>query len=361
MAYRFHCAQCGQRLQADLTPGAETLCPHCRHTQQIPAGATVVASPPPTQIDDEADELSGSDAFVSAAAAYIPSWGTSVVLHLAVALLALMSAWVSARQEDTEVPTANVLVTAPRPKITYQPPAENQRTDHRAQTPRDPVPYTPETNSLPPGLGNFDAPAPQIIGSLNGLGGGRPTGIGPDGFSNRHVDGGPLFPPSPDKRIVFIIDRSGSTTDSMMLVKRELRHCIGKLDRTQSFHVIFFSSGPTVEMPGRKLVPATMANREMAFDFIDDIVPVGQTDPSDAFRAAFALQPEVIHFLTDGEFDSKVVAQIDKLNAAKKTRINTVCFMYVQAEPLLQEIAQRNGGKYRFISPDDVATMISGK
>ncbi|MCX5685403.1 MAG: hypothetical protein NT049_17235, partial [Planctomycetota bacterium] len=58
----------------------------------------------------------------------------------------------------------------------------------------------------------------------------------------------------PPRKIVFILDRSGSMTDSIDFVKHELKRCVGCLADSDRFHIIFFSSGPPVEMPPRQLV-----------------------------------------------------------------------------------------------------------
>jgi hypothetical protein len=162
------------------------------------------------------------------------------------------------------------------------------------------------------------------------------------------------------KKIVYVVDRSGSITDSMMYVKFELRRSIRSLAADRQFYVVFFSSGPAVPMPSGKMVSATENNKMLAAEFIDGIVPVGQTDPSEALKLAFAEKPEAVVLLTDGEFDQKVVPLIDTLNKERKVAVHTFCFLYSQGEAILQEIAKKNGGTYRYVSDVDLQNL-SGK
>ena len=92
-------------------------------------------------------------------------------------------------------------------------------------------------------------------------------------------------------KIVYVVDRSGSMVDSIEFVRAELKRSIGTLTDEQEFHVIFYSSGPPVEMPTGRLVKATERNKQLAGQFIDGIVPQGETDPSKALERAFACQP----------------------------------------------------------------------
>lgn len=163
------------------------------------------------------------------------------------------------------------------------------------------------------------------------------------------------------KRIVYVIDRSGSMTDTIMHVKHELASSIGALKSNQRFHVIFHSTGPAVPMPGGGLVPATRANKEAARRFINSIVPVGQTDPSMALRMAFAAKPDVIYLLSDGEFEKGIVNLIDTLNDSKEVTVHGVCFVYSGGEAILQQIAARNGGKYAYVGEDDLKSFGKGQ
>ena len=160
-------------------------------------------------------------------------------------------------------------------------------------------------------------------------------------------------------KIVFVVDRSGSMTDSIMYVKHELKRSIGKLKRSQQFFVIFYSSGPPQMMPVRKLLPATEANKQLAYEFIDNIIPIHQTDPDEALTEAFKLNPDLIYLLTDGEFDKKTIGHIDGLNRGRKVTVNTICFLYDQpvAEGILMEIASRNNGKYKYVGEDDLESL----
>jgi len=163
---------------------------------------------------------------------------------------------------------------------------------------------------------------------------------------------------SPASKVVYVVDRSGSMTDSIDYVKYELKRSIASFDARVKFHVIFFSSGPPVEMPTRRLVPATEQNKKLAFKFIDSVTPQGETDPSKALERAFAVGPELIYFLTDGEFKKAIVDQVDRLNAEGSVTIHTIGFLYRSGEPLLKEIAKRNNGNYKFVSEADLATLV---
>jgi len=162
------------------------------------------------------------------------------------------------------------------------------------------------------------------------------------------------------RKIVYVIDGSGSMTDSIDYVKFELRRCIGELDEGDEFHVLFLSSGPPTEMPTRRLVRATQHNKAVAGEFIDAFVPHGQTDPVEAIKRAFAVGPDLIYLLTDGEFDRSVVDLVKRLNTGDKVTVHTIGFLYRTGEEVLKKIAAQNNGNYKFVSEAELAAMLPG-
>jgi hypothetical protein len=158
-------------------------------------------------------------------------------------------------------------------------------------------------------------------------------------------------------KIVYIIDRSGSMTDSMEYVKFELKRSIGNLDEARQFHVLFYSSGPPLEMPPRKLLDASAANKQLAYGFIDGVIAQGETDPSKALERAFECNPDAIYLLTDGEFDRSIAALVKRLNAAGTVKVHTLGFLYRTGEAVLKEIAAQNGGQHRFVSEADLPKL----
>lgn len=361
MALRFRCEQCGKRLQVDQPPGARVLCPYCRHAVVVPAdaresGASDVPESPSRR--HGRGGVTADEGLVATAAMYLPSWGTSVVLHLALVLVALMATWVAvARPQELDL-AADVYRPA---KPNLKPPSERPegtRSIHPAkEAPRTQFPFL-HPERVTGDVAENNLPAVELIGL--GGGGDRFGGVG--GFTGTRGDGpngtGGWFPPARDnRRIVFVIDRSGSMTDTIMYVKWELKRCLRHLKPHQQFHVIFYSTGPALEMPNRKLVPAIDPNRVAAYDFIDHIIPVGGTDPSDALKAAFALKPDVINLLSDGEFAPEVVGLIDRLNAKREVKVNTVCFIYTPGAHILMDIAQRNSGSYRYVGEEDLDAL----
>jgi hypothetical protein len=161
------------------------------------------------------------------------------------------------------------------------------------------------------------------------------------------------------QKIVYIVDRSGSMTDSLDYVKNELKESIAKIDEETKFHVMFFSSGPVLELAGKGLLAASDRNKEMASKFIDGVVAQGETDPAPALKKAFDMSPDVIYLLTDGEFDKQVAPLIKKLNAQGKVVVHTIAFLYGDPGGILHRIAAENGGQFKFISQTDL-TKLSG-
>lgn len=155
-------------------------------------------------------------------------------------------------------------------------------------------------------------------------------------------------------KVCYVIDRSGSMLDTFDYLRDELKRSIRELVPQQQFHVVFFSAGKPEELPPGKLVYATPANKEKAYKYLDAVVPSGQTVPGPALERAFACKPELIYFMTDGDFDPKVLELLQRLNRDKRVKINTFSFVFKPGEALLKQIASEHGGRYKHVSEDDL-------
>jgi len=167
-------------------------------------------------------------------------------------------------------------------------------------------------------------------------------------------------------KVVYVIDTSGSLAWLFEPVQQALIDSIDQLMPSQSFHVIFAGSRP-VELAARQLVPAIAAYKEPAKKFIRELVPILECDPVAAMERAFAVGPELIYFLTDGDFRHDKVAQLlaklREWNADGRVHITTIGFGVrlegsqvagtPVGEPLLRQIAREHGGNFRWVSPDD--------
>jgi|GEM_PF-594528 len=201
-----------------------------------------------------------------------------------------------------------------------------------------------------------------------GLGGGGEGGSGPgSGFGV--ASGGPasgFFGQRGNAyKVVYVIDTSGSLGWIFEPVQRALIESIDNLRPIQSFHVIFAGSRP-LELPDRKLIPAIAANKEKAKAFIRQLVPELKCDPVAAMRRAFEVGPELVYFLTDGDFGpagAELLARLREWNADKRVHITTIGFgvklrtsqygTQPVGEPILRQIANEHGGNFRWVSPDE--------
>lgn len=182
---------------------------------------------------------------------------------------------------------------------------------------------------------------------------GQGTGAG-DGVG----DGKGFFGVSPavGQKIVYVVDNSRSMNhphDSeaktrFRRLKVELIQSIWKMPPEQQFYVIFFNN-ETYAMPATTMQPATLAAKEKYLAWVATMDANGApTDPRQAIGLALKFQPDVIYFLTDGEFDKIVNRKLLRIKQ-QRTTIHTFAFGEKIGEAVLDEFARNNQGKYTFI------------
>jgi len=319
-------------------------------------------------------------------------WAISLFLHVGLAMVLMLAVMVVVgRAPDQlkahDVPLSPEWDNTPVPPGAEPPPSRTGRTERPRggmPVPEDPYPRRwietgvgkVDVSDLLPPL-RLDLIAPVIPGSggnLNLVPGQGFFGEPGPGDRPGWKDGDPNFTEwrgvSAPRQVVFVIDRSGSMVENMDRLKQEMSRSIAYLrDGIEKrpgdcFHVIFFASGPPLENPPRKLVPAIKDNKLQAAEFLVDVLASGQTDPVPAMKRAFEVlrdsdRPGVkmVYFLTDGVFpdDQAVLKVIKDMNVKKDVHIYT--FLYGHrpegAEQVMNRIASQNGGRYKYVNPDE--------
>jgi hypothetical protein len=169
------------------------------------------------------------------------------------------------------------------------------------------------------------------------------------------------------RRVVYICDATGTMIGlKFKLLQKQLYKAIDVLGSTQGFNVIFFRGGDSDaewNQPfARELVMAKPDNKQKVRQFIENFGVVGKgTNPLPALRTAFQQRPQLIYFLSDGEFNNyvgyeQVLSEVRRLNADKSVKINTIAFMSedIKAEQALEQMAQENGGKFVKVTDRDL-------
>jgi hypothetical protein len=293
-----------------------------------------------------------------AGGALVAAWLLSAAYHVAVFALMYVLPWLSGivgDRIDAPPPFTDIVGEVDQPKVSLTP--EKAIKSPAQPMELGPLEFEPEEFQSVSDLAPKQKETMTILGI--GTGGGEfdkygfeltPGNRGPDFFGLGGQARGARV-------VVYVVDRSGSMLTTMDGVKKELRKSIGQLRRSQKFHLIFFNSGTPLENPPRRPVSSIKAHKREAFEFIERVNPVGGTDPRPAMRRAFALQPDVIYFLTDGEFNavlSDLMEMLDRLNHKRKVRIFTIAYVSQEGAPALQRIAREHNGEYRFVSEDEI-------
>lgn len=185
-------------------------------------------------------------------------------------------------------------------------------------------------------------------------------GDGDGASGNGSGGGGSFFGMQLDgQSVVFVVDASksmnhphpGPAKTRFGRVKMELLQTVARMSEDEKFFVMFFND-VAVPMPATRLMEATPDAQRRYLRWVANARAGGLTEPAGALAMALKLEPDVIYFLTDGDFAYRVVPMVTKINRGR-TIIHTIGFGDNQGEPFLKEIAAKNRGRYRFIPADE--------
>jgi len=158
-------------------------------------------------------------------------------------------------------------------------------------------------------------------------------------------------------KVVYMIDVSNSL---MMTLDRqiaaEMKRAIRDLTASQQFHIILATPLNVIEFGPKRLVYATGANKRAAMEFIEaNIRPTqdrGIHAPVEGLRRAFDLRPELVYFLSDGDFFLEAEREALKKLVAEKSpngeiKLTTLGFGSGD-KGLLEQLARQTGGNFRY-------------
>ena len=216
--------------------------------------------------------------------------------------------------------------------------------------------------------GNGTAIAPGQSGGLAPAYGTPGAGAGAGPRSSFYGIGGNA------RSVVYLIDRTGSL-DSFGgtgaiepgTVKFKVQESVNNLAALQTFAVLVFTSeadGGTQILGPARLEQALPENKAAVLNELRAKVAQGGMNDEEtiflqAFRKAFALQPQLVFFLTDGRISQAVLTEVKNLNTQHAV-INTVMFSPYTVETmvlaerqrydLMTELARQNGGVVKVVS-----------
>ncbi len=182
---------------------------------------------------------------------------------------------------------------------------------------------------------------------------------------------------TPARRIVYLVDGSGSMAASINFVKSELNSSIQRLAEDQHFQIIVFRQPANTNQPATvaftrsDMVNASASNKSSVAPWLQEILPVGRSDLTIGLTEAMRFQPDIIFVLSRGISRSGVNVEqrnVDVLNALdrinpvmlngqRNARIKTIQFIEDDPTGLMQLIAARHGdgeGSYRLVTRDEL-------
>jgi len=299
----------------------------------------------------------------------VAPWVVSLMIHAGVVILAAFITWTVTHAPEQD----SVLIVADFNALNYEPVASAGGAPTKATEPgvqdraRTQTMTDLVSNELAEGVGD---PA-DLLGSAGSAGAGALSQFAPGG-----PRGGATFvgvsSGSNARRIVYVIDASGSMIANLQTVVEELGRSLENLSPQQSFAAIFFQKNEALVVPpADKLIAATPREKTRALEWIrDNVVPIGRSNPLAALEAALAFDPDVIFVLSEditgsGEFEidqRDLLARLNELNpidpvtGRRATQIN--CIQFLEPDPLrtLEMIARAHGGAngYRLLTKRDL-------
>ena len=279
------------------------------------------------------------------------AWSLSIVAHVLLLAFAFLITW---SVVDASEDTAESRIVAPPPPRTFEPVSTLQPAG--PARPIAPLPEEPPRES-PAAEVEMTEVADLIFAAGDLLLDGTDLGGGEGDSSLPGIDFGGVNAPAA-RRIVFVVDASGSMIGAYPAVVDQVEATLRRLVPRQSFSVILFRSGGAEPLPtGGRLRAATTPAIDEAADWMRTRRPEGRSDPAAALRSAFAVDPEVVYLVSTDitgagvyEIDrDALIDLLDELNPVgadgrRRTVIRCIQLLDEDRLGILRTIALTHGG-----------------
>ena len=311
-------------------------------------------------------------------------WTVSLLLHAALVMLAIWIVYSEIIREEPQREIQPIPRLSPdpgTPQVTDRPQQEQETARQRVLTPDEvqtdaqidsPVPTQDTTIAVAGGAQAAANPFDGEVGEADFPGAGE--------FFGRELGN--------VRHIVFMVDASGSLTDTLPFVINEINRTLRDFVSEQTFSIIFFQTatrGGFIEFPprdadgrrapARRMTPATEQNKALVRQWMapeaHNVIPQGQQNPREtlipALRHALGLnpRPELVILLSDnilgqGRYEvnrEALIRSVLDLVPRDQVKINTFQFLreeHLSGTPTLRTIAERTGGIYTFVPASDL-------
>jgi hypothetical protein len=163
-------------------------------------------------------------------------------------------------------------------------------------------------------------------------------------------------------RFVYVFDRSASMQGfqgrPMAASRAELLKSLETLDSIHQFQIVFYNDTTSVFNPFPSRPPhllfGTDENKEMAAQFVRNMIPAGSTWHREALLQALGMQPDIIFFLTDAAEPQLTPGELAEIKARNRANavIHTIEFgsgPFQGTENFLVKLARQNGGEHVYV------------
>lgn len=158
-----------------------------------------------------------------------------------------------------------------------------------------------------------------------------------------------------EKRVIVLVDTSGSMVNHMEELKRDLVALIWDQFKREnvSFNIVRFSAD--IEPWRPSIVEPSDANCNDAVRWVSSFVPAGNTCTLEAINEAFReKEVDAIYLLTDGKPDSscsRIFREIAQVNTVRGVKVHTISFNCndESANTFLRQLAAMCRGRYHRI------------
>ena len=202
------------------------------------------------------------------------------------------------------------------------------------------IPSTASAGSVGPS----HAPTLRAPGGENGPG---------SGTTGRPVGSSVVVVPAEARRVVFLLDRSGSMgiSDALDRAKAELAVALAALPPETAFQLLAYNGGVLQLVGGPSdLLPASRENLALVRQRLDALAASGVTRHVEAMQSALMLRPDLVILLTDA--DDLSSADVRSMTNANRGR-SAIDVVELTRDPLprpdggLASLAALNGGRHR--------------